>query len=124
MRRLGLLGLVLGLGVTILLSAAQVAGQLIAQLSGLSLAEVFDPDFDASLPVFSRFLHLVTVAVYLVIGGHRWLMAGLLDTFAAVPLGKGRPTGSAAEALLALLTESFSLGIRAAAPAIVAISMH
>ncbi|MBI2823485.1 MAG: flagellar biosynthetic protein FliR [Planctomycetia bacterium] len=116
-----LLGLVLGLSVSILLGGAQLAGQMIAQLSGLSLAEVFDPQFDTSLPVFSRFLHLTTVAVYLAIGGHRQLMAGLLSTFAAVPLGTGRPTGTSTDALVAVLSESFSLSIRTAAPAIIAL---
>ena len=94
-----LLGLALGLGTAILVAGAQLAGQLIAQLSGLSLAEVFDPNLGAEVPLFSQLLGLFTVAVYLLIGGHRWLLAGLLDSFRALPVGGGAPApGLAADA--------------------------
>ena len=84
-----LAGLALGLGTAILVAGAQLAGQLIAQLSGLSLAEVFDPNLGAEVPLFAQLLGLFTVAVYLLIGGHRWLLAGLLDSFRALPVGGG-----------------------------------
>src|SRR5262245_61352994 len=41
-----LVGLLMGLGVTILFSGIQVAGQIVSQLSGLSLADVFNPGFE------------------------------------------------------------------------------
>jgi len=116
-----LVGLALGLGTVILLAGDQLAGQLIAQISGLSLAEVFDPALDANVPVLAQLLHLFTVAMYLVIGGHRWLMAGLLDTFAALPLATARISDSLPDALITLASESFSLGLRAAAPAVIAL---
>lgn len=116
-----LLGLVLGLGAAILLAGFQLAGQLIAQSSGLSLAEVFDPGQETNVPVVSQLLGLFSVAVYLLIGGHRWLLAGLLDSFATLPPGAGILPRSLPEVVLALLTESFSLGVRAAAPVVMAV---
>jgi flagellar biosynthetic protein FliR len=116
-----LVGLALGLGTAILLAGAQLAGQLIAQMSGLSLAEVFDPGLDANVPVLAHLLHLFAVAMYLAIGGHRWLMAGLLDTFAALPLASASFSASLPDALITLTSESFSLAIRAAAPAAIAV---
>ncbi len=116
-----LIGVVLGLGVVILLAGVQLAGQLISQLSGMALADVFQPGLDTSMPVISQLLVQVALAVFVLAGGHRLVMAGLLDTFGSVPLGVGLTGGSVVAGLLALLAESFELGVRAAAPAVTAL---
>jgi flagellar biosynthetic protein FliR len=114
-------GLVLGLGIMILLSGMQLAGQIVGQLSGMSLAEVFSPTADANLPLFSQVLYLFTLAVFVAIGGHRLVMGGLLDTFAAMPPGSATLSASTADAMTTLVVQSFSLGIRAVAPVTVAL---
>ncbi len=116
-----LLGLVLGLGVMILMSGLQLAGQIIAQMSGMSLADVLSPGSDTEVPLFSNMLYMVAMAVFVVIGGHRLLLEGLLHTFAVVPIGHAGATGSLGEIVITLMSASFSLGLRAAAPAIVAL---
>lgn len=118
-----LIGLCLGLGVMILFSGTQLAGQLVGRTSGLMLADVFDPAQGASVPLLSRLLYLVAIALFLCIGGHRLVMAGLLDTFHTIPPGSAAVPGSIAEAFVLLLTQSFALGIRAAAPMVIAILM-
>lgn len=116
-----MIGLTLGLGVMVLFSAFQLSGQVIGQLSGMSLGDVFNPGFDDSVPLFSHFLYLVTLAVYMLIGGHRLLMGGLLDTFAAMPPGQAVLASGGEQLFVNLLTESFELGFRAAAPATAAL---
>ena len=116
-----LVGLILGLGIALLFAGIQVAGQIISQLSGLQLADVFNPAFDASVPVFSQLLFYVTLAVFVTIGGHRIVMQALLDTFVWMPPGQGGLSRSAGEAVISLLSQSFVLGVRAAAPAMVAL---
>lgn len=116
-----LLGMILGLGVMILLSGIQLAGQIISQISGMSLADVFNPGFDSEVPLISHLLYLVTMSVYVLLGGHRILVDALLRTFATLPLGQAALPSSLGEMLVALLSESFSLGLRAAAPAAVAL---
>ena len=116
-----LIGLMLGLGVRILFTSMQVAGQLISQMSGLQLAEVFSPGLGANVPVFSQLLLLVSTAVFFVIGGHRQMVEALLDSFASVPAGQATFSASAVEAVTALVTQSFVLGLRVAAPAVVAL---
>jgi flagellar biosynthetic protein FliR len=115
------LGMFLGAGVMIILAGVQIAGQLISQLSGMSLADVFNPGFDSEVPLVAHLLYLTTLAVFLLIDGHRYLMGALLNTFATIPLGGGRMPATLSETIATLLTESFSLGIRAAAPAMVAL---
>lgn len=116
-----LVGISLGLGVLVLFSGMQVAGQIISQMSGLQLAEVINPGFDTSMPVVSQLLFYVAMAVFVIIGGHRRVMEALLDTFVWLPAGQGGFSRSITEAMTSLLAESFVLGIRAAAPAMVAL---
>jgi len=111
-----LVGVSLGLGITILFSGVQLAGEMIGRIGGLMLADVIDPTMGTSVPLFSRFLFLVTMAVFVCIGGHRIVMAGLLDTFQSIPPGSGAPATSIADTFVLLLTQSFQLGIRAGIP--------
>ena len=116
-----LVGIVLGMGVAILASGLQLAGQIIAQMSGMALADVLNPGSDNELPIFSSMLYMVGLAVFVVIGGHRALIDALMGTFAAVPIGHGGMTGNFGETVSTLMGESFALGLRAAAPAMVAL---
>jgi len=116
-----LVGVSLGVGITILFSGVQLAGQMIGRTSGMMLADVFDPSMGESVPQFSRLLFLLAMAVFVTIGGHRMVMAGLLDTFEGVPAGHAAVPTALAETFVVLITESFSLGIRAAAPVVTAL---
>ncbi len=116
-----IIGLTLGLGVVILLSGIRLAGQVISQASGMALANVADPTFGGNAAVFSRLLTLLATAVFVTTGGHRIVMAALLDTFLALPLGSvGLPRGID-QTIVTLLMQSFSLGARAAAPCVTAV---
>ncbi len=113
------IGLILGLGVAILFSGVQMAGQLVAQASGMAMANVIDPSSGEEIPELARVLFWVTIAVYVTLGGHRIVMAGLLNTFAAMPLGSGLAPPSLdaiVQTLQILVGQSFSLGVRAAGP--------
>ena len=116
-----LIGMILGLGVMILLSGVQVAGQIISQMSGMSLADVFNPGFDAEVPMISNLLYLVTLTVFIILGGHRLLVSALLDTYTFLPLGHAQLPPSLGTLMATLLAESFSLAVRGAAPAMVAL---
>ncbi len=116
-----LIGACLGLGVLILIHSMTLAGELVGQASGLTLSDVFDPTLGENVPLFSRLMFLVTVSVFLCLGGHRLVMAGLLDTFRVIPPGSGGIPGSIREIAVTLASQSFALGVRAAAPALTAL---
>lgn len=116
-----LLGLTLGFGVMLLFSGVQFAGAVISQLSGMSLGDVYNPGVDASIPLFSHLLYLASLAIFLILGGHRMVMSGLLDSFAAFPLGGLSVPDTLGEMVVTLLVQSFSLGVRTAAPATAAL---
>jgi len=115
------LGMIFGVGIAILLAGVQITGQILSQLSGMSLADVFNPGFDEQIPLLSHLLYLVTVAIFTILDGHRRLIDALLQSFNSVPIGTARYPSGIAETLVNILAESFSLGMRAAAPAMVAL---
>jgi flagellar biosynthesis protein FliR len=116
-----LIGVSLGLGIMLLFHGMELAGEVIGYVGGLMIAEAYDPNLDANTPIISRLLFLVSMSIFVCIGGHRLVMAGLLDTFKTIPPGDGFFSRSIVDAFVTLATESFSLGIRAAAPATIAL---
>jgi flagellar biosynthetic protein FliR len=115
------IGLVLGLGVWIYLQAFQLAGHIISQASGLSLADAFAPGLDTNVPVVSQLLHMFALALFVAIGGHRLVVEGFLQTFAAIPPGQGAWSPEVPQLLTTMLSQSFQLGVRIAAPGLTAL---
>jgi flagellar biosynthetic protein FliR len=127
------IGLVLGMGITILISGIQLAGDMVSRVGGLALADVFDPSSSTNVPLFSQLLSLVSTAIFMLIGGHRIMMTGLLDTFRTIPpggcitafLGPDGATPDILRSIVDLFTllaaQSFQVGIRAAAPLVAAV---
>lgn len=116
-----LVGLLLGVGVTILLSGVQLAGHIVSQLSGLALSDVFDPNMEAEASPLTQLFYFVALAMFVSFGGPRLVMEALLDTFVWAPPGKAVLGEGFFDAVLTLLTQSFRLGIRAAAPLMAAL---
>jgi flagellar biosynthetic protein FliR len=119
--REAILGIALGLAVLILLSGMQLAGQIISQTSGMTLADVANPTFDTSVPLFSQILEMLALAIFFILGGHRQVIDALLRSFQWMPPGNGRLPDSLVESLAAITSQSFEVGIRAAAPVMVAL---
>ncbi len=116
-----ILGFALGAGVWLLLTGVQLGGMLISQASGLSMADVFNPTLDSSTPVLGHFLYLMATVIFLCVGGHRALIAGLLESFSTVPLGQSPVTLLLPEMLNDITALSFGLAVRVAAPAVAAL---
>ena len=79
-----IVGISIGLCLTIFFAGIHFAGALIGQLGGLMAGELLDPTSGEQIPMVSRFLHLLAVAVFACIGGLRALMSALLDTIVTV----------------------------------------
>lgn len=116
-----LIGLLLGFGITLLLSGIQITGQVISQLGGTAMADVFNPALNSSISVYSQLFYFLTLAMFVLLDGHRLVMDALLDTYLWMPPGRGSLGTTYVEVLTALLSQSFMLGIRAAAPTMTAL---
>ncbi|MEX0866518.1 MAG: flagellar biosynthetic protein FliR [Pirellulales bacterium] len=116
-----LIGAILGLGIMILFQGIQVTGRLIAQVSGMALADAFDPTFDASIPVHAQLLTYITLAVFVLVGGLEQLIDALLRTYHHMPAGAAAVPANLSETFTALIANSFELGVRASAPVVTAL---
>ena len=107
---------------TILFSGIQVAGQIVSQMSGLSLADVFNPGFDENVSVFSQLFYFLDAGrVRGASAGIGSMIEALLETFAWAPPGQAMLGDTYVDTLTGMMTQSFALGIRAAAPLMVAL---
>ena len=119
MARETILGVAIGWGVQLLFSGVHLTGQIAGQMSGMQLADAYDPTFDASTPLFSQFFDAVSLAVFVAIGGPGELMSALLETFSWSPAGSAPGSENLGQTLVAITASSFSLGVRAGAPLLV-----
>lgn len=124
-----IIGLFIGLGVNIFFSGISLAGEVIGQLGGLSAAAIFDPISGDQSPLLSRMLTYLAITVFAAIGGLSTTIAALLDTFQTLPLTKWT-TNSIGEnshfelmscALIHILSISFNLSLRVAAPVMISV---
>lgn len=116
-----MIGLLIGLAITLLFMGIQLAVDVISHQSGMMLGAVFNPMLDTSGTAVEELFVLVTMMVFLGIGGHRAVVSTLLDSFAAIPPLTFRVTDSLVNLLMDLLTVSVELAIRVGGPTIVAL---
>jgi len=115
------IGLVIGLSVTLVLIGVQVAGMLIGQQAGIALASVVDPSQGTESTVVGQIYVIVTTLIFLGIGGHRMMIAALLDTFAVVPVLGFSFDPSMMDMIGDLLSAAFILAVKLFAPVLIAL---
>lgn len=116
-----LIGATIGLGVMILISAAQVAGQIIGQLAGINLTDPIGGESANVGGVMASFFNMMSLAVFAMMGGPEMMVTAVLDTFQQVPLGQSVVQSDLLELIGTLLGQSLSLAVRAVGPAIAAL---
>ena len=116
------IGLILGFLTGLIFTLFTVAGGLLDFTSSLSSAQVFDPLTQSQNPVFGRFFNLGAIALFLVLGGDRLLVAGLGTTFELIPVdGSLDLSPGLAEVGLTLLSRMMIAAVELAMPALAAL---
>lgn len=114
-----LIGLVMGLAISLVLVGVQTAGMMIGQQAGIALASVVDPSQNIRSTVVGQVYVITTTWIFLAIGGHRLLVAALLDTFAVVPVLSFRFGESQMALLVDLLCAAYILAIKLFSPVLI-----
>ena len=109
----------LGLVVAAVAAAAAWAGGIAGSVAGLAWADEFSPEGDPQAAGLARLAWWLGLAGFLAAGGHLAVVAGLVDSFRAIPVGAG-PAVVAARVIAA---PGFALGLALslAGPAITAV---
>ena len=116
-----LLGALIGAVSVACFIGLQMGGLLIAQESGIAFGQIVDPNTEEQETVIGMFYLQLAMVVFLIVGGHRAIIAACLETFRTIPLldgGFSARLGS--ELLLQALTLGGQVALRVAAPTMLA----
>ncbi|HOF17701.1 MAG TPA: flagellar biosynthetic protein FliR [Phycisphaerae bacterium] len=113
------LGATIGLVARLVFAGVELGAAHVGQQMGVALADVIDPSLEASGVVRGLYL-MLAAAVFLTIGGHRQVIAALLRTFDAIPVGGFAPGAALTGAATAVLGAAVLLALKLAAPVLVA----
>lgn len=120
------LGFLLGMGVMVLMSGLQLAGQMIDQQLGLEFGSVVNPDLPQGAAVSGQMLFIAGGCVLLTmppVNGHLLILSALVETFDALPVGEAVFFSGAGMMLSELVHKSLLLAVQVAAPILAAMSL-
>jgi flagellar biosynthetic protein FliR len=112
-------GILVGAMASIIMSALQVAGFLIASQIGLSYAQTIDPTQNTQGAVVGNFFTLLGVVSIFVTNLHHLAIGAIAGSYKMLPPGGHLPTGDMAQLVIQLVSGSFALGFQLAAPFLV-----
>lgn len=114
-----IIGLIMGLGARLMMSALQVAGATAGIASGLGFAQQIDPIASQPAAIFSAFFSMLGLVLIMSVGLHRVMIEAAADSYAIFPPGAFPPIGDATQFVINAVSNSFRLGIQIAAPVLI-----
>jgi flagellar biosynthesis protein FliR len=114
-----IIGLMLGGGARLMMSALQVAGATVGIASGLGFAQQVDPIASQPAAIFSGFFSLMGVVLVMSAGLHRIMIQAAADSYSIFPVGTFPPIGDASVFVIDAVANAFRLGIQIAAPVLI-----
>jgi flagellar biosynthetic protein FliR len=72
----GIIGIIIGFYLTVIFATFSTAGQFFALQMGLGASETFDPLAQVENPLMGQYFNLVSMLIFLVVGGFRELFLG------------------------------------------------
>ncbi|BCJ85276.1 flagellar biosynthetic protein FliR [Effusibacillus dendaii] len=113
-----LVGLMIGYTCLLLFSAVQMAGQIIDMQIGFSIANVFDPQTGAAVPILGSFKNLLAILLFLGLNGHYALITAVLQSFQFVQINHFVMTDGLIEFFFKAMSVLFLLAVKIAMPAV------
>jgi len=111
------LGITLGLAVRFVFYGVEIAGQMMSDSMGLSIATLFNPEIGQSTEV-ARLLGIVATLLFLATDAHHDLIALFVRSYDLVPAGAADARSLAAEGI-ALVGRIFVIAVKLGAPVVV-----
>ncbi|KAK3596145.1 hypothetical protein CHS0354_027415 [Potamilus streckersoni] len=117
-----LFGIFLGLIPHILFAAVELAGNIIAFMMGLSIANVFDPSTNSQTQVISGFKNALMIMLFLALNAHHVIFEAILASFRAVPVTTLTIPDTLYENTVRYFADIFFIALRLSYP-IIAVTM-
>jgi flagellar biosynthetic protein FliR len=109
-------GLAIGTALNFVFVAAHWAGDIIGQQMGLGMGQVYDPQFGQSGSAVSDMYFLLTLVLFMAVGGHYAFLRGVAQTFESLPLLSPGMDVDMLQLVVGLLTGATTLAMQLAAP--------
>lgn len=118
-----LMGAAMGFSARAMFTVVQFAGGTMGFMVGLSMANVMDPTTNIQVPILGQILNIFTMLLFLIAGGHHWMLQALVQSFEVVPMGmiSFERIGPLGQLVIDISADIFFMGFQIAAPIMVVI---
>ncbi len=113
-----LIGMAIGMGVRLLIAAAELGGHLAGFQMGLSYAALVDPQSGVRNNVIAALYGNIALVTFMAIDGHHSLVRALVASYESIPIGGANPSGPLGALVAQMLGLVFVTGVRLAAPVV------
>ena len=116
-----MVGLTLAFITQIIFAAVEFSGQIIGMQMGFTIASIIDPSQGNQTQIMSVIQTLFATLMFLSLNIHHLFIRAIIDSFKAIPLGGWHLNGELLHFLVQRTADIFVIGIRLAAPVMVAL---
>ena len=116
-----MVGMVLGFAIRLVMTAFDIAGELMGIQMGLNLISALDPVAGLQVPILGQFMGLLAFLIFFAIDGHHIVLEALVSSFQLVPPLHAHIGGAVVDALLTLGVGMFVLALKVGAPVMTAL---
>lgn len=111
-----LIGLLLGLIVSLIFTAVRIGGDILDYQMGFTQASTFNPQFNETVSPIASFQYRYALVLYLIANGHWILLASLERSFVKLPVAQLSLGGTALGTFTDLTFQMLLAGVQVAAP--------
>ena len=111
-----IVGFAMGFVARLCIVSAQIAGEIISPLMGLSIASLFDPHAEISETGITRIVLNFALLIAMAFGLHRVVLGSVIASFRILPVGSVHNPALATRTLVELSVVSIAHGLRLALP--------
>ncbi|KAA0889753.1 flagellar biosynthetic protein FliR [Oryzomonas rubra] len=116
-----MVGLTLAFIAQIVFVAVEFSGQIIGMQMGLTISSIIDPAMGTQVQIMSVLQSLFATLLFLALDVHHVFIRAVVDSFSVIPIGGWHLTGGVITFLVQRTSDIFVIGIRLAAPVMVAL---
>jgi flagellar biosynthetic protein FliR len=116
-----MVGITLGFVTRIIFSAVEFSGQIIGMQMGFTISSIIDPSQGTQTQIMSVMQTLLATLLFLSMNIHHLFLRTIVDSFRIVPLGGWHINGEIISFLIRSTSDIMVLGVRLAAPVMVAL---
>jgi flagellar biosynthetic protein FliR len=118
-----MLGLVLSFALVVVLAAFDLSGQVISYVTGLSFAQVVDPQGTSQTAIFSNLMQMMSMLLLFQLNLHHVLLKAIVDSFITLPVGAFTLQAATIGRLVLVCGQLFVIALKLAAPVLVVLML-